>query len=88
MVRNLWISFDPTQSGWMRRDTYIPMIPLGDVMRAASVGQVIQSRHPGYKPGEPSETLRQAARERSGGDVAVNGSRCSSDRGVDFWQSA
>lgn len=59
----------------MRRDTYIPMIPLGDVMRAASVGQVIQSRHPGYKPGEPSETLRQAARERSGGDVAVRRSR-------------
>lgn len=51
------------------------MIPLGDVMRAASVGQVIQSRHPGYKPGEPSETLRQAAREPGGGDVAVNGNR-------------
>jgi NADPH-dependent curcumin reductase CurA len=88
LVRNLWLSFDPTQSGWMRRDTYILMIPLGDVMRAASVGQVIQSRHPGYKPGEPSERLRQAARERSGGDVAVNGSRRSSGRGVDFWQSA
>ncbi|MEH2534963.1 hypothetical protein V1277_005740 [Bradyrhizobium sp. AZCC 1588] len=72
----------------MRRDTYIPMIPLGDVMRAASVGQVIQSRHPGYQPGEPSQRLRQAARERSGGDVAVNGSRRSSGRGVDFWQSA
>ena len=55
---------------------------------AGVVGQVIQSRHPGYKPGEPSETLRQAARERSGGDVAVNGSRRSSGRGVDFWQSA
>ncbi|MGH6752711.1 MAG: NADP-dependent oxidoreductase, partial [Bradyrhizobium sp.] len=52
LVRNLWLSFDPTQSGWMRRDTYIPIIPLGDVMRAASVGQVIESRHPGYKPGE------------------------------------
>ncbi|WP_082646130.1 hypothetical protein [Bradyrhizobium valentinum] len=47
LVRNLWLSFDPTQSGWIRRDTYIPMIPLGDVMRAASVGQVIQSQHPG-----------------------------------------
>jgi NADPH-dependent curcumin reductase CurA len=43
LVRNLWLSFDPTQSGWMRRDTYVPIIPLGDVMRAASVGQVIQS---------------------------------------------
>jgi len=35
LVRNLWLSFDPTQSGWMKRDTYIPIIPLGDVMRAA-----------------------------------------------------
>ena len=52
LVRNLWLSFDPTQCGWMRRDTYVPIIPLGDVMRAASVGQVIESRHPGFKPGE------------------------------------
>jgi NADPH-dependent curcumin reductase CurA len=52
LVRNLWLSFDPTQRGWMTRDTYIPIIPLGEVMRAASVGQVIQSRHPDYKPGE------------------------------------
>ena len=52
LVRNLWLSFDPTQRGWMTRDTYVPIIPLGDVMRAASVGQVIQSKHPDYKPGE------------------------------------
>ena len=52
LVRNLWLSFDPTQRGWMSRDTYIPIIPLGDVMRAAGVGQVIQSKHPDYKPGE------------------------------------
>lgn len=36
----------------MRRDIYIPIIPLGEVMRAASVGQVIESRHPDYKPGQ------------------------------------
>jgi len=52
LVRNLWLSFDPTQRGWMSRDTYVPMIPLGDVMRAVSVGQVIGSRHPSYEPGE------------------------------------
>ena len=52
LVRNLWLSFDPTQRGWMTRDTYIPIIPLGDVMRAASVGQIIQSKHPEYKAGE------------------------------------
>jgi NADPH-dependent curcumin reductase CurA len=52
LVRNLWLSFDPTQRGWMSRDTYVPMVPLGDVMRAAGVGQVIESRDPDYRPGE------------------------------------
>src|SRR6516225_2981002 len=52
LVRNLWLSFDPTQRLWMSRDTYIPAIPLGDVMRASSVGQVVQSKHSGFKPGE------------------------------------
>jgi NADPH-dependent curcumin reductase CurA len=32
LVRNLWLSFDPTQRGWMARDSYLPMIPLGEVM--------------------------------------------------------
>ena len=52
LVRNLWLSFDPTQRGWMARDTYIPAVPLGDVMRAAAVGQVIESRHPDFKAGD------------------------------------
>ncbi|HUB94292.1 MAG TPA: NADP-dependent oxidoreductase [Stellaceae bacterium] len=52
LVRNLWLSMDPTQRGWMSRDTYVPMIPLGEVMRASGVGQVIESRHDGYRPGE------------------------------------
>jgi NADPH-dependent curcumin reductase len=52
LVRNLWLSFDPTQRGWMARDSYIPMVPLGDVMRAAAVGQVIESQHSDFKPGD------------------------------------
>jgi len=52
LVRNLWLSFDPTQRNWMVLDSYVPKIPLGEVMRAFGVGQVIQSRHPDFKPGE------------------------------------
>src|ERR1700734_2964665 len=52
LVRNLWLSFDPTQRGWMSRDTYVPMIPLGEVMRAAAVGQVVESQRPDYQPGD------------------------------------
>jgi len=52
LVRNLWLSFDPTQRGWMSRDSYVPMVPLGEVMRAFAVGQVIESRHPAFKSGD------------------------------------
>jgi len=52
LIRNLWLSFDPTQRGWMSRETYFPIIPLGEVMRGIAVGQVIQSRKPDYGAGE------------------------------------
>jgi NADPH-dependent curcumin reductase CurA len=52
LVRTLWLSFDPTQRGWMSMDTYVPMIPLGEPMRAIGVGQVIESRRPGFEPGD------------------------------------
>ena len=52
LVRNLWLSFDPTQRPWMSMDTYVPMIPLGEVMRAIGVGQVVESRRADYKPGQ------------------------------------
>jgi NADPH-dependent curcumin reductase len=52
LIRNLWISFDPTQRGWMSIDTYVPKIPLGEVMRAFAVGKVIESKQPEFKAGE------------------------------------
>lgn len=35
----------------MEKDTYIPAIPVGSVVRAISVGQIVQSKHPQYKVG-------------------------------------
>jgi NADPH-dependent curcumin reductase len=52
LIRNLLLSFDPTQRVWMSRDTYVPKIPIGDVMRALAVGQVVESRRPDYKVGD------------------------------------
>ena len=52
LVRNLWLSFDPTQRGWMARDSYLPMVPLGEVMRAFGVGQVIETRLPEFRKGD------------------------------------
>ncbi len=52
LIRNLWLSFDPAQLGWMKTDSYIPKVPLGEPMRAMGVGQVIDSRNPDFKAGE------------------------------------
>lgn len=52
LVRTLWISVDPTQLVWMKADSYVPRVPPGEPMRAIGVGQVVESRHPGFKVGE------------------------------------
>ena len=52
LVRNLAFSFDPTQRGWMSMDTYIPAIPIGQVMRASAIGQVVDSKKPGFDKGD------------------------------------
>lgn len=52
LVRNLYLSFDPTQRGWMAGPSYLPAVGLGEVMRAFAVGQVVESRNPHFEPGE------------------------------------
>ena len=52
LVRTLWLSFDPTQRGWMSMDTYVPMIPLGELMRAIGVGQVVEPPRSGFAKGD------------------------------------
>jgi NADPH-dependent curcumin reductase CurA len=52
LVRNLVLSIDPTQRGWMARDTYVPAVKIGDVMRSGAAGRVEQSRHPDFGVGD------------------------------------
>jgi NADPH-dependent curcumin reductase CurA len=52
VVRNLVLSCDPTQRGWMSRDTYLPAVKLGDVMRSGAGGRVVASRNPGFVVGD------------------------------------
>jgi len=53
LIQNHYISLDPAMRGWMKdAKSYIPPIPLGDVMRAGSIGKVIQSKNPKYKDGD------------------------------------
>jgi NADPH-dependent curcumin reductase len=52
LVRNLYLSCDPAQRAWMSRDTYVPMIPIGDVMHSGATAEVVESKHPGFQPGD------------------------------------
>lgn len=52
LVRTLMLSCDPAQRGWMARDTYVPAVGIGEVMRAFGVGRVVASRHPDHAPAE------------------------------------
>jgi NADPH-dependent curcumin reductase CurA len=52
-ARTLTISLDPAMRGWLDdRPSYIPPVPLGAVMRANTVVEVTESRHPDYAPGD------------------------------------
>ena len=53
LVKVLYLSFDPTQRGWLNDvKSYVPPVQIGEVMRAGSVGQVIDSRDSNFKSGD------------------------------------
>jgi NADPH-dependent curcumin reductase len=52
LVRNLYLSCDPTQRGWMAGETYMPAVRIGDVMRAIAGGEVVRSRAGRLAPGQ------------------------------------
>jgi len=53
LVRNVFLSVDPAMRGWVNdAPNYSPPVPVGDVMRAIAVGDIVESRHPDYAAGE------------------------------------
>jgi NADPH-dependent curcumin reductase len=53
LVRTRYISIDPTIRTWMNdAPGYLPPIQIGDVVRAAGVGEVVQSHSDRYRPGQ------------------------------------
>jgi len=53
LVRVRFLSFDPTQRGWLEdRPSYLPPVQIGEVMRAVGVGEVVESKHPGFAQGD------------------------------------
>ncbi|EPQ76688.1 NADP-dependent oxidoreductase [Mycobacterium marinum] len=52
LVRVTWISLDPTNRGWINdMPSYLPPVGIGEVMRAAGLGEVVESRNPNYPVG-------------------------------------
>jgi NADPH-dependent curcumin reductase CurA len=53
LVRAQYLSLDPAMRGWMNdAKSYIAPVGIGEVMRAGGVGQVVESKHADFKPGD------------------------------------
>src|SRR5262245_34563483 len=53
LVRTLYVSFDPAMRAFLHdRPSYVPPQPVGEVMRAGAIGQVVESRSPGLAAGD------------------------------------
>lgn len=53
VVRNHFASLDPAQRGWMDdTPSYMPPIPLGEAVRATTVGRVHSTANPKFAPGD------------------------------------
>jgi NADPH-dependent curcumin reductase CurA len=54
LVKQNHMSLDPAMFGWMSPDTesYIPPVALGDVMRSAGIGEIVESNHPEFNVGD------------------------------------
>jgi NADPH-dependent curcumin reductase CurA len=53
LVKNEWLSLDPYMRGRMNDvKSYAPSVQLGEVMVGQTVGEVVASQDPGFKPGD------------------------------------
>src|SRR5256885_1263795 len=52
LARVKYLSIDPTMRVWMAHDTYLPVVAIGEVMRAAGLAEVVESRNKEFKKGD------------------------------------
>ncbi|MCR6488644.1 NADP-dependent oxidoreductase [Amycolatopsis sp. OK19-0408] len=53
LVEVRYLSLDPAMRTWMNAGrSYVPPVELGEVMRAAGIGRILESRHPAFKAGQ------------------------------------
>jgi NADPH-dependent curcumin reductase CurA len=52
LVHNHYLAFEPAMRGWMEdRPSYIPPVQIGEVMRGATTGEVVESKNPDFPVG-------------------------------------
>ena len=53
LVRNLWLSLDPYMRGRIsQQKSYVKGVEIGEVMTGETAGEVVESKHPGFKAGD------------------------------------
>ncbi len=53
VVKIEYVSLDPAMRGWISdAKSYLPPVGIGEVMRAGTIGKVIESKHPDYQEGD------------------------------------
>ncbi|HSG98213.1 MAG TPA: NADP-dependent oxidoreductase [Woeseiaceae bacterium] len=54
LLKQTHMSLDPAMRGWMTddRNSYIPPVELGEIMRSSGVGEVVESKHEGFAVGD------------------------------------
>jgi len=53
LVKNHWLSLDPYMRGRMsQQKSYVKGVEIGEVMTGETAGEVLESKHPKFKPGD------------------------------------
>jgi NADPH-dependent curcumin reductase CurA len=53
LVKNLWLSLDPYMRGRLsQQKSYAKGVEIGEVITGETAGEVVQSKHPGFKAGD------------------------------------
>ena len=53
LVKNHWLSLDPYMRGRMsQQKSYVKGVEIGEVMSGETAGEVVESKHPGFKAGD------------------------------------
>lgn len=53
LVKNLWLSLDPYMRGRLSQaKSYVKGVEIGDVMTGETAGEVVESKHPEFRPGD------------------------------------